>query len=51
MANEGDGQPPPGKDDRVKAWLKHQEKDQEAQTDSNAITTTSNPGAQLRGGH
>ena len=49
MATEDDGQPPPGKDDRVKAWLKHQEKDREAQTDSNAITTSSNPGTQLSG--
>ena len=49
MANEEDGQPPPGKDDRVKAWLKHQEKDREGQTDSNAITTTSSPGTQLYG--
>ena len=47
MANEEDGQPPPGKDDRVKAWLKHQEKEREAQTDSNAITTSSGPGTQL----
>ena len=47
MATEENGQPSPGKDDRVKAWLKHQEKDREAQTDSNAITTTSSPGTQL----
>lgn len=47
MANEEDGQPPTGKDDRVKAWLKHQDRDREAQTDNNAITTTSNPGMRL----
>lgn len=39
MANEQDGPPPTVTDERVKAWLKNQEKDPEAQADSKAVAT------------
>ncbi len=49
MANEQDGPPPRGNDDRVQAWLKNQERDPEAQADSKTLTVIPARGAPLPG--
>ena len=47
MANEQEGPPPRGNDDRVQAWLKNQERDPEAQADSKALSVMPTRGADL----
>ena len=47
MANEQEGPPPRGNDDRVQAWLKNQERDPEAQADSKTLTVMPTRGTRL----